>query len=119
MTDAGRWLDALALGLTGVALSLALAAVVVVPQRLAQRPAAEGVLQLRLGRDGALRLWHQPLTLRELDDLLARVAARGPRTPASMPPLRLLPDPWVPWGAVQQLLTRLDASGVPIELQLP
>ena len=33
--------------------------------------------------------------------------------------LRLVSDPQVPWGAVQQLVARLDTGPLPLELQLP
>jgi hypothetical protein len=115
MTRAGSWLDALGAALLGVALSWLLLAVVSVPQRRAQRPAADGVLALHLLADGGLRLWHRRLGEAELGDLLRTAARRpGPR-----PRLRLVPDPSLPWGVVRDRIERLEAAGLPLELQLP
>ncbi|MFM9110322.1 MAG: ExbD/TolR family protein [Prochlorococcaceae cyanobacterium] len=107
-------IDGVWAGLCGLALALAAAAVIVVPQRLAQRPAAEGVIHLRLAADGRLRLWNRPLASERLGELLA-AAAQQPLPPR----LRLQPAADVPWGQVRQLLQLLDASGLELELQLP
>jgi hypothetical protein len=108
-------LDAWALGAMGMALGLVGLALVLVPQRLAQRPASQGILAVHLGADGRLRVWNQPMAPDQLLRLLARAASRrGPE-----PTLRVLPDPDVPWGAVQGLAARLGATGLPLELQLP
>jgi hypothetical protein len=107
-------LDGLAAGLCSLALALVAAALIVVPQRLAQRPAQAGVISLHLAADGSLRLWNRPLPASRLDELLA-AAARRPVPPR----LRLLPAPAVPWGEVCRLLGRLEASGLELELQLP
>ncbi len=111
----GNWLDALGLALVAVALSLLLVAVVVVPQRWAQRPGAGGVLALHLEADGGLRLWNRRLSEGEVDALL-RAAARRPGTPLR---LRLIPDPAVPWGAVRERMETLAVGDLPVELQLP
>jgi biopolymer transport protein ExbD len=107
--------DAIGLGLMGVALAWLTVALVVVPQRIAQRPAGEGVLTVRLDRLGVLRVWNQPIRPEHLQALLRRAAARGPAAPR----LRLVPDASVPWGTVQQLAADLESSGLPLELQLP
>lgn len=107
--------DAIGLGLMGVALAWLTVALVVVPQRIAQRPALEGVLTVRVDRLGILRVWNQPIRQQDLPALLRRAAARGPAAPR----LRLVPDGAVPWGTVQQLVAELESSGLPLELQLP
>jgi biopolymer transport protein ExbD len=118
--DAGptvRWgpaLDALALGAMATGLALLSLALVLVPQRLAQRPASQGVVSLHLDADGRLRLWNQPVPPGQLAAVL-----RGLRNGPGQPTLRLIPDPDVPWGSVQQLMERLGRSDLPLELQLP
>lgn len=114
MNRLSSWLDPLGPALLGVALSMLLIALVSVPQRRAQRPAAGGVLALHLLADGGLRLWHRRVAEAELVDLL-RAAARRPGPPR----LRLVPDPTLPWGIVRERIERLEAAGLPLELQLP
>lgn len=114
-TTNGRRRDALALGLMGAALAALTIAVVVIPQRIAQRPLSEGVLTVRVDRRGVLRVWNQPIRPADLPALLGRAAARN----TAGLRLRLVPDPAVPWGTVQQLAGELENSGLPLELQLP
>lgn len=106
--------DAAALAALSTALCLATLLVLLVPQRLAQRPARQGVIVLHLDPQGRLRLWNQPISAAALMPLLNR-AARDPRRPR----LRLQPDPRVPWGQVQALAAQLDGLSLPLELQLP
>jgi hypothetical protein len=114
MIRLASWLEPLGPSLLGAALSLLLLALVSVPQRRAQRPAAAGVLVVHLLGDGGLRLWNRRVQEAELGELL-RVAARRPDAPR----LRLVPDPSLPWGLVRERIERLEASGLPLELQLP
>lgn len=107
-------LEAVGVAGLGVALALAGLLLVLVPQRLAQRPAGEGVIVLRVDPLGRLRLWNQPIAGTALMPLLQR-AARDPRRPR----LRLRPDPGVPWGRVQALAAELETLPLPLELQLP
>lgn len=113
-----RWgplLDGLALGLMAWGLCLLMAALITVPQLLAQRSGAHGVLALYLQADGRLRLWNRPVHEKELRQLLAsggEQLARGWR-------LRLIPDPALPWGVVQERVASLEKSGLVLELQLP
>jgi hypothetical protein len=109
------WLDALALGLPGVALSLLLLGLVTVPQRRAQRPGGEGVLALHLSADGGLRLWNHPLRPGDLAVVLRAVK----RQPGSAARLRLVPAASVPWGLVREQLDSLAATGLAVEIQLP
>jgi len=106
--------DAAALGAVATALAILTVALVVVPQRLAQRPASQGIVSLQLAADGRLRLWNQPVPPGQLAAVLQRLQD-GP----GQPTLRLIPDRDVPWGAVQQLMERLGRSDLPLELQLP
>jgi hypothetical protein len=111
----GERVDAWALGLMGTGLGLLCLALVLVPQRLAQRPASQGVLSVHMTADGQVRVWNQPMATGQLISLLARAASRG----GPAPTLRLVPDPSVPWGAVQAQVARLGSTGLPLELQLP
>ncbi len=109
-----RPIEAVALGLMACGLGLASLALTLIPQRIAQRPASDGVILLRLDAGGQLRLWNQPVAPLELAAVLKRLAAQRPDLR-----LRLVSDPQVPWGAVQQLMARLESSPLPLELQLP
>jgi biopolymer transport protein ExbD len=110
-------LDAVALGLVSVALCATCLALVVIPQRMAQRAAAEGVIALHLDAEGQLRIWNQPIRPQDLGPLLKR--AKAPAPLPSSPVVRLIPDAGVPWGVVQQLVSRLESNGLELELQLP
>jgi len=109
-------LDAIGLGLVGSALAVLATALVVLPQRLAQRPGGQGVLALHLDGAGTLRLWNRPIRAQELVELLNRKASSQDRGDAV---LRLIPDPAVPWGVVRQVAAGLENTGLPLELQLP
>ena len=108
------WLPALAFSCWGLAVSALALGLLVLPQRLAQRPMARGVLSLQLQADGGLRLWNQPVTEGQVL-LLARKAAARP----GWQRLRLVPDPGTPRGRVLRLIDVLDDGGLPLELQLP
>ncbi|MCP9901676.1 hypothetical protein KBZ12_14775 [Cyanobium sp. Cruz CV13-4-11] len=113
----GPWLpslDALALGAMATGLALLTLALILVPQRLAQRPASQGIVSLHLAADGQVRLWNQPVPSGQLVGVLQRLNA-GPGRPT----LRLVPDRDVPWGLVQRLMGQLGRSELPLELQLP
>lgn len=123
-----RWLDGLGLSLVAGSLSVVAAAVVVLPQRLAQRPGSAGVLAVHLDAAGTLRLWNRPITARELLEVLAQRGAEASRSagvprsgaaPQGRAVVRLIPDPEVPWGIVQQAASGLEGTGLPLELQLP
>jgi hypothetical protein len=99
----------LATALCGFALGLLL-----LPQRVLQQPLHQGVVTLHVGPDRELRLWHKPVKRTELEAFL-RIAAQ--RRPGSR--LRVIPDPQVSWGALQELLQQLAKGPLPLELQLP
>jgi len=109
-------LDGIGLGLVGSALAVLATAVVVLPQRLAQRPGSQGVLALHLDAAGTLRLWNRPIRAQELVELLNRKATSQEGADVV---LRLIPDPAVPWGVVRQAASGLENTGLPLELQLP
>jgi hypothetical protein len=109
-----RGVEAMALGLMATGLALATLALTLIPQRIVQRPASDGVVLLRLDARGQLRLWNHAVAPRELGAVLKRLAAQRQDLR-----LRLVSDPQVPWGAVQQLMARLESSPLPLELQLP
>ena len=100
---------AVAVALCGLTLGLLL-----LPQRLRQRPMSEGVIAVHLETGGRLRLWNQPVSSAALSTVLAAAARRRP-----LPRLRLVPDPQVPWGEVRRALVFLDRGALPLELQLP
>jgi hypothetical protein len=121
MSGAMRWapvLEGIGLGAMATALAAAGLALVVLPQRLAQRPAAQGVLALAVDAQGGLRVWNQPIRPQDLPSLLEQARRRHGGREGGVR-LRLIPDPDVPWGTVQGLIGRLEGSGLPLELQLP
>jgi hypothetical protein len=109
-------LDGLGLALVGTGLAVLTTALVIVPQRIAQRPAQRGVLALYLDPTGQLRLWNRLVQAQAGAELLA--ASKDPEQEGQAV-LRLIPDPAVPWGVVRQAAAALETSGVPLELQLP
>jgi hypothetical protein len=104
----------LAWSLVGVGLCAFAAGLLLLPQRLLQRPLAEGVIAVHLEPGGRLRLWHQPVTAEALATVLAAAARRQPP-----PPLRLVPDPQLSWAEVRSALVRFHHGALPLELQLP
>jgi biopolymer transport protein ExbD len=109
-------LDGLGLALVGAGLTVLTTALVVVPQRIAQRPAQRGVLALYLDPTGQLRLWNRLVRAQEVAELLA-ASKEHPQQGQAV--LRLIPDAAVPWGVVRQAAAALETSGSPLELQLP
>ena len=107
-------MDAAAVGFCAVALALVGVACLLMPQRLAQRPAARGVMTIQMNRAGALRVWNQPIATGSLQGLLQRAERRSPGVR-----IRLVPAADVPWGMVQTLVERLEAPERNLELQLP
>ncbi|KEF42221.1 MAG: hypothetical protein ER33_06780 [Cyanobium sp. CACIAM 14] len=89
-------------------------ALLLVPQRLAQRPASQGIVSLHMAGDGQFRLWNQSVPADRLVAVLRRMEGQANRAT-----VRLIPDPDVPWGSVQRLVGQLSAMGLPLELQLP
>jgi biopolymer transport protein ExbD len=112
-------LDALGLALVATALAVFTVTLVVIPQLIAQRPSSEGVLTLRVDSGGGLRAWNQPIRPDELPALLDAARARRRGTEGEGMRLRLVADARVPWGTVKGLVARLEATGLPLELQLP
>jgi biopolymer transport protein ExbD len=110
----GAPIDALALGAMATGLLLLTLGLVVMPQRLAQRPASQGLIRLHLAPDGQLRLWNQPIQADQVIPLLCRLGSTS-----GHPTVRVVPDAGVPWGSVQQLMGRLGRTDLPLELQLP
>lgn len=109
-----RWAVPLAWSVVGVSLCGLVAGLLLLPQRLLQRPMAEGVIAVHLEPGGRMRLWHQPITPAALSGFLAAAARRQPP-----PRLRLVPDPQLPWGEVRRAMALLDRASLPLELQLP
>jgi hypothetical protein len=103
----------LATALLGLAVGGFGLALLLLPQRLLQRPLAEGVIALHIEPQGRLRVWNQPISLAALKALLA-AAARKPGTK-----LRLVPSPQTPWGEVSRLAAFFERGDLPVELQLP
>ena len=99
----------LATGLAGVSLGMLLLA-----QRLVQRPLEQAVVSLHVGSGAQLRLWHRPIERRELAPFLRATARRHPGSR-----LRVIPDPQVQWGELRGLLRDLQGGPLPLDLQLP
>jgi biopolymer transport protein ExbD len=111
-------IEGIGLGAMATALAAAGLALVLLPQRLAQRPAAQGVVALAVDGQGGLRVWNQSIRPQELPALLEQARRRQGGREGTVR-LRLVPDREVPWGTVQGLIGRLEGSGLPLELQLP
>ncbi|MFN9058055.1 MAG: hypothetical protein ACK5W5_13900 [Cyanobacteriota bacterium] len=114
-------LDGIALALLSTTLTLVALWMILCVQKVAQQPAAAGIMTVRLDRQGGLRLWNQPIRSQELDGLCADAEAR---TRGSAPLIvRLIPDPQVPWGVIHRMLSRLQPSEPQrswiLQLQLP
>ncbi|MEB3319270.1 MAG: hypothetical protein VKO39_14170 [Cyanobacteriota bacterium] len=112
---------AIALGLVSTVASGVALVAILLAQRVAQRPAFEGVMVVHLSQGGELRLWHQPIRPQDMPVLLERALARtAPATPLVV---RLVPEPEVPWGVVTVMLQRLrppaGQGSWTLQLQLP
>jgi hypothetical protein len=107
-------LQAVAHGLLATALCGFALGLVLLPQRLLQRPQRQGVINLHLAADGGLRLWNQPIASGELERLLTAPSLRRRAVR-----LRIVPNPNTPWGDVRRLLDQLDPLPLSLELQLP
>ena len=108
-----RWLSLAWTG-AGAALCGFTLGLLLLPQRLQQRPLAEGVVAVHLEPGGRLRLWHQPISAAALAEVLRAAARRRPP-----PRLRLVPSPAVPWGEVRRAVATVNQGVLPLELQLP
>lgn len=111
-------LTAIGLGLLSTMAAGMTLLAILVSQIVAQRPAGQGVLVFHLGKEGELRLWNQPIRPQDVPDLLERARLRANTAPRLV--VRLVPDPHVPWGVVNGMLSRLrpPASGDSWILQL-
>lgn len=113
--------DAIALGLLSMSLTLFLSVTIFCAQKVAQRPATEGVMTVHLGRHGDLRVWNQPIRPHELSGLLERATVRSLASNRLV--VRLIPDPTLPWGTIHRMLMRLQphphAQRWILQLQLP
>ena len=111
-------LDGLALALISSALCVFTLWLVVFPQGIARKPAAEGVLTFHLGRSGDIRLWNQPIRPQDLPSILEKAKAKH----SSDLTIRLIPEHQVPWGVVHVMLTRLQPDppqSWTLQLQMP
>jgi hypothetical protein len=114
MTRPSAITDGLAYGALSTALALFAVGLLLIPQRLAQRPAHAGVVALHLAPDGGLRLWNRPISGPQLPQVLRDAGRLDRRTR-----IRLIPDPSTPWGVVQSVLPLLEISALPFEVELP
>ena len=78
-----------------------------------------GVQTVRVDSGGGLRAWNQPIRPQDLAALLDAARSRRRGSDGEGVRLRLVPDAGVPWGTVKGLVARLEATGLPLELQLP
>ncbi len=90
-------------------------------QIVAQRPAGQGILVFHLGKEGEIRLWNEPIRPQDVPALLSRARLRSATGPRLV--VRLVPDPRVPWGVVNGMLSRLRPPAQPdswiLQLELP
>lgn len=114
-------LDGMALALLSTGLTALAVWSMLWSQRVAQKPASEGVMTFHLGRRGELRLWNQPIRPQDLPGLLDRAQSRTAVSQTMV--VRLIPDPQVPWGVTRQVLSRLQPTPPErhwiLQLQLP
>lgn len=113
--------DALFLSLLTTTFTAAALIGFVVSQRIAQRPAADGVMTVSMNQFGDLRLWNQPITPHDLPILLRNGAARSQAEGQLI--VRLIPAPELPWGLVRAMVDQLQPSTHSnrwsLQLQLP
>ena len=114
-------LTAIGFGLLSVMATGSTLLAILCSQIVAQRPAGQGVLVFHLGKAGELRLWNQPIRPQDVPALLERARLRSKTAQRLV--VRLVPDPLVPWGVVNGMLSRLRPpalrDGWILQLQLP
>lgn len=113
-------LDGFALGLLSTCLTFSGIFTLLFSQRLAQRPAQDGVLTFHLGYTGDLRLWNKPIQPQDIPSLMKRAQYRSSRIGTLI--VRIIPDPDVPWGMTQAMVERLrppPSQKWTLQLQLP
>jgi hypothetical protein len=114
-------LDGLLLSLFTTTICATALMAVVLPQKLAQKTATEGVMTVYLSRTGELRLWNQPVSPNHLLPLLERGVARS--QPGGQAIVRLIPEAEVPWGVIQTMVRHLQPSSSGsswiLQLQVP
>ena len=104
----------LALSTTAVSQLLFATALIVLPQWRDQRSAARGTVTFFINERGDVRLWNRPIDARIVSGILRRAEEINPRTS-----VRVNLSSGVPWGVVQDFVSRLDATNLNVELQLP
>lgn len=115
-------LDAMALSLLSTGLLVVALWAIRCSQRVAQQPAAQGVMTFHLTRTGDLRLWNQPIRPQDVPILLQRAHGRSHGSSTRLL-VRVIPEPEVPWGVIHGLLRRLQPTPPEriwtLQLQLP
>lgn len=104
----------LALSFTAVSQLLLATALIVLPQWRDQQSATRGIVTFFVGDKGDVRLWNSPIDPRFVPGILRRAEELNPGTR-----VRVVISSDVPWGVVQDLFNRLDATNLNVELQLP
>lgn len=104
----------LALSITAVSQLLLATALIVLPQWRDQQSATRGIVTFFVNDKGDVRLWNSPIDARLVSGILRRAEKLNPRTR-----VRVVLSSGVPWGVVQDLVSRLDATNLNVELQLP
>lgn len=104
----------LALSFTAVSQLLLATALIVLPQWRDQQSATRGIVTFFVGDKGDVRLWNSPIDPRFVPGILRRAEELNPGTR-----VRVVLSSDVPWGVVQDLFNRLDATNLNVELQLP
>ena len=104
----------LALSITAVSQLLLATALIVLPQWRDQQSATRGIVTFFVNDSGDVRLWNRPIDARIVSGILRRAEELNPRTR-----VRVVLSSDVPWGVVQDFVSRLDATNLNVELQLP
>lgn len=104
----------LALSIAAVSQLLLATGLIVLPQWRDQQSARQGVVTFFVNDTGDVRLWNSPIDVRIVSGLLRRAEDLNPRTR-----VRIILSSGVPWGVVQDFVSRLDSTNLNVELQLP
>ena len=104
----------LALSITAVSQLLLATALIVLPQWRDQQSAKQGIVTFFVNDKGDIRLWNRPIDVRIVSGVVRRAEELNPRAR-----VRIILSSSVPWGVVQDFVSRLDATNLTVELQLP
>ena len=104
----------LAFSAVSLAQLLLVTGILLLPQWRLQQSARQGMVIFSVAADGSVRLWNRPIDAAAVPSLLQRAERLSPATR-----VRVVPAPDVPWGVVQDFVSRFDQTTLDVELQLP